>query len=81
MTINTANMVSTAKTNWAGVGTIILAIWNQLSPTLVNLITNHPHVTFWTAITSILAAFYVQPAPTTATATAASHAAATAKVG
>jgi len=46
--------------NWGGILGVVLGIWNQVSPTLTNFFTNHPHIALWASIGTMLAAFYTK---------------------
>lgn len=57
-TLNISTQSLTA--NWGGILGVVLAVWNQYSPTLSNFFTNHPHIALWASIGAMVAAFYVQ---------------------
>lgn len=44
--------------HWATTAALLVVIWNYASPTVADYVHNHPHVTFWFGLATVIVTFY-----------------------
>jgi hypothetical protein len=44
--------------HWATIAALLVAVWGYASPTVIDYVHNHPHLTFWFGLVVVVITFF-----------------------